>query len=149
MANNYGIANLGTIENEPFLSGDVACPAGVTTVLCSTPALKGTDPSGVYLPFVIVNFQVLLGATPPTAFSISARIGAGANFNGVGWPPVLLVANANITICASFVGTPSIVPWQGAGSVINIVALATGQAVTVKSTTLGWADVFLFRGPDQ
>ena len=148
MANNYGIANLGLIIQEPFQAGDVACPAGTETTIMSTTAMKGTDPSGVYLPWVFFNIAILLGATPPTALKIAAKIGAGADFNSYNVAPAVLVANATLSLGLSMVGGASIAPWQGAGSIINLTVNPTGQAVTAKGQP-GYADVFLFRGPDQ
>ena len=111
---------------------DVACSAGAETNVLSGTVTVGTQGANIQLTSDMMGY-VVLGATPPTAMVIAARVGAGADYDTWTVAPAALVANAVLPIYATLSGIFA----RGAlaaGSTINMTVNPTGQAVTFKAT---------------
>lgn len=110
---------------------DVACAAGAeTNVLSGT--ITAVGPGQNLALQSDVACVIVLGATPPTAMTINARVGAGADYDSWTVPPAVLTASANLALAPSLVGTFARNA-LAAGSTINITVNPTGQAVTFKA----------------
>lgn len=146
MGNVYGIANpwFQCVAYTP--GGTTNCPAGSETTIMTTGALVAPFP-GDYYPIVWGLAIVTLGATAPSALTISARITGGSDFDSLGIQPLFLTNGATIQIPFFLVGANSPTAWVSPGSTIDITLFPTGQAVTKAAT--GNRYLFgLFRGPD-
>ena len=110
---------------------DVACPAGSETNVLSATITAATPGLNLALQSDIACV-VVLGATPPTAMTINARVGAGADYDSWTVPPAVLTASANLHLAPSLLGNFARNA-LAAGSVINITVNPTGQAVTFKA----------------
>lgn len=110
---------------------DVACAAGTeTNVLIAT--ISSVAPGQNLSLQSDLACIIVLGATPPTAMVIAARVGAGADYDAWTVPPAALVASANLSLSPSLLGTFTRNA-LAAGSTINITVNPTGQAVTFKA----------------
>lgn len=110
---------------------DVACPAATETTVLSA-LLSGTTPGINTVIETSVACAIVLGATPPTAMTINARIGSGADYDSWTVPPALLTASANLSLAPTLVGILARGLLLG-GATINITVNPTGQAVTFKA----------------
>ena len=146
MPNDWGTAMPVILPAFTFGGSDINCVAGVETTIQSQ-GLAAISP-GIYYPMIFFNMIITIGATPPSQIVVAGKIGAGADFQTIGTNPVLLVANANLVMTGLMVGTPSDVPWRGAGSTVNVTITSTGQAVVSKGSG-SYVQWFLMRAPDQ
>lgn len=149
MANQYGVANtpLTATLTSTIGAADVSCPSATETNVVAQ-ILKGSDTSGFYYPEAIGVLVLVLGATPPGGITIAMRIGAGADIQSFSIAPTLLVASATLMIPIGLVAVASQVPWQGAGSTLNLTVNPTTQAVTAKFATTAVV-MRLVRATDQ
>lgn len=120
---------------------DVACPAATeTNVLSGT--ITAAAPGQNLAVQSDVSCVIVLGASPPTAMTISARVGAGADYDTWTVPPAVLTASANLALAPSLLGTFARNALL-AGSTINITVNPTGQAVTFKAQSRVVHSVFI------
>lgn len=147
MANLYGVANApGLVGFINPLNGTLACPAGVTTAIATTPNLVAPS-QGYFYCLIIAGLVITAGATVPTGLNFSAAIGAGSYTNSNGYVTNFMAASST-TFSTYFTTTAvSQVAWQGAGSTVNIGFNPAGQAVTLQS--YGSIMYVLLRAPDQ
>jgi hypothetical protein len=93
-----------------------------------------------------MNCQITFGSTVATSLTFGARIGAGADFDAVGFVTSVFTANQILPYTIPFMGTPSNTSWAGAGSVINLTANPGAQAVQIGAVR---SVIMLLRAPDQ
>lgn len=120
---------------------DVACPAGTETNVLSATITAAAPGQNLALQSDVACV-ISLGATPPTAMTINARVGASADYDSWTVPPVVLAASANLSLAPSLMGTFARNA-LAAGSAINISVNATGQAVTFKAQSRVVHTVFI------
>ena len=129
-----------------LLGGTVNCPAGVETNVAQVNPLVAAGP-GNYYPVWQGVLSLALGATPPTALVIGARVGAGADIGAFTFPVQVLTANAVIMFPVFLVGANSTSLWFPTGAVWNLTVNPTAQAMScVNSTSTLYS--YLVRGPD-
>jgi hypothetical protein len=145
MGNVWGIANPVGLPATYNPTGDINCPAGVSTTVITTGPLAALNP-GDYYPYAVVMCGFLLGGTPPTNLRVNLNMGGGA-LDWFDWNVGLLAAAAPLFGTVVLVGPNSGSAWVGPGSTINIGVNPTGQAVTFKLLGSG-ARIALYRGPD-
>lgn len=112
-------------------SSDVACPAGSETTVLSG-ASSGSAPGQNIVVESSTELVVVLGATAPSAMTVNAKVGAGADYDTWTVPPALLVANAVLNLAPVLVGVLARNLFYS-GVTINITVNPTGQAVTLKA----------------
>lgn len=127
-------------------AADVACPAGVETNVISFGGVTALSPGGYY-PIIDLALAIVLGATPPTALVVAAKVGAGSDFDSFATAIGLLVALATLGVSPTLVGANSTVNYYPGVSTINITVLPTGQPVTCKFVG-SRATLSLIRGLD-
>lgn len=146
MGNIYGVA---TPIAVPLVTGpgsDVACPAATeTNVIANIIAAALT--LGSYYPLVSGVLVITMGATPPTALVIAARIGAAADFATYTVSTLFLTANANVAFPFTLIGANSSSAFVGASVTVNVSVNPTAQAVTTRVAG-SYSVLQLFRGPD-
>src|SRR5262245_47129204 len=126
MANLYGVSNpvIAPVYFTTLGGASVTVNSGVETVVATSPALAAIS-AGVYYPMIVGAVMSYQPAGALTGLSVSARIGAGADFVTQAFQatPFANLAAPMVPIC--LVGPNSTVPWQGAGSTISITLLPT------------------------
>jgi hypothetical protein len=103
---------------------------------------------GWYYPVCWAVLSVVYGATLPTNVGFNFQIGAGSGLQGLAINNSIMVANATQQYCYTFVGPPSTVPWQGAGSHLIFTAQFNTNPATVSHNGT-FAHFWLMRAPDQ
>jgi hypothetical protein len=146
VANLYGVANPVANGVSVAQATTLVCNAGVETTIMS--ATLAAPSAGFFYPAVWGTLFMSQSATPATAVSFGARIGAGADFATQPVPVYFLSANTNTMFSFFLVGAPSGTIWQGAGATINMTVNPTGFAVNCNQPG-GQACFFLFRAADQ
>lgn len=122
-------------------AADVSCPAGSETNVLSA-SITAPAPGQNLAMQSDIACVIAIGATAPSAMTINARVGAGADYDSWTVPPALLVANANLSLAPSLVGTFARNALAG-GPTINITVNPTGQAVTFKAQSRAVHAVFV------
>ena len=110
---------------------DVACPSGSETNVIQIATVVAPTP-GQWRTLIVGVLGISLGATPPTAIVLAARIGAGADFDSYQVPVGALVANATLAMPVFLNGPISTTLWFPSAPTVNITVAPTAQAVTVR-----------------
>lgn len=131
MANPWG-SNMRQNVLAAFIpSADTSCSAGSATTVITSGAIALTDPGG-YQPLIMGVLDILLGATAPSALTVSFILGSGSAVDTYTVEPGLLTNNAELYLPIFLVGGSSATDFTGSGSTINVQVTPTGQAVTAK-----------------
>ena len=149
MANLYGVSNPVTYPQVLSLAGvgNVALPGGAETPIFTSNPLIALS-AGFYYVFITGSLAIAAGATSPTGLNVFAKIGAGADFQNVGYTGATFPANSNVAAPFVLISPPSSVPWLGAGSTVTISVNPAVNAVTALQYGT-FALVTLYRAPDQ
>lgn len=143
--NLYGVSQPGVFPAVAF-GGDVACPAATDTVILTSPVVLASS-SGYYFPLLLGQLVFLCGAAAPTAFSIKARVQGQAAFATSAVAPGLMVNNGTFIMPYTTFGNASGTAFWPSGSIIEIVANPTTNALTFKGVG-SLVIIALFHGPD-
>ncbi len=146
MGNVYGIANPIPIPAIYTAGADVTLTAGSELTIITTGAISAASP-GDYYPEIWLCVAIAFGATAPTALTFAFKLGAGADVDSLAVAVASMVINTTGYYTVPLIGANSSTAWLGAGSTINITALAATTAATFKFAG-SRALVALRRGPD-
>jgi hypothetical protein len=129
--------------------GNVTLVAGTETLIVATAATLVGIPGMNYIPIIIGQCVVLMGATAPTALVIAVKYAGGADFDTQTIDAGSLVANATGVFSVMLVGAN--VRAAGNGNIgsgaVQVTGLATTTAATARATSTKFA-VLLLPGPD-
>lgn len=126
--------------------GDVAVPAGQSTLVLDCGGLLAVSP-GTYYPVITGVLAVLFGAVAPGELFISASYEGGSNFDGYQTAPGLLVALSTVLVPVCLVGPATENFYPRSTPPLNLYVYTDTQPVTVK--TIGSRiKVAICRGPD-
>lgn len=146
MGNLYGTANPLALPAVYTNGSDVTLTAGSEITIITTGALAALGP-GDYYPMIWLYADIAFGATVSTALTFAFKIGAGSDVDSQAVDLTDVTASKSFQFAIPLIGANSGTAWIGAGSTINITALAATTAATF-AHLFSRAIVALFRGPD-
>lgn len=147
MGSIYGVAWPGNATFGRNAGSNQTCPAGSETIIMTWSGIQASAP-GFYYPLIFGNMAITLGATPPTALSVSYHINGGSSYGTLPLWTNLLVANANLWYPFFSVGATSAVAYYPGPGTFTIGLNPVGQSVTYTDAPTS-VRLFLMRGPDS
>jgi len=128
---NLGLQNPSLLN----LATDASCTAGAATTVLqygSSPLLFTYAAGGFFLQ-CHATLALILGATPPTALTITLNLATAGLQDTYTVPPGLLTASAELLIPVTLFSANSGSIWYPTGDNPQIQVTPTGQAVTCKA----------------